>query len=153
MTVKPGDYMPKLVEYGIMKITAVCVVDGTSQSWFAEDDFQVIKPILTVEVRAELQTLENEFMLSELNVSFAWVILHGFTGYFQVAPNLRAQQKGTVTFSFRNPLNAKLTQSSIRYEGPGFTRCGTIPLKYAPSTNFHSPWFCSPNPISFVFNL
>jgi len=50
MTVKAEDYMPKLVEYGIMKITAMCSVDSTDQSWFEEDDFHVIKPVLNIEV-------------------------------------------------------------------------------------------------------
>jgi hypothetical protein len=50
MTVKPTDYMPRLVEYGIMKMTAVCSVEGTNQSWFEEDDFQDTKPVLKVEV-------------------------------------------------------------------------------------------------------
>ena len=51
MTVKPEDYMIKLVEYGIMKITAVCSVESTNQSWFEEDDFQIIKPVLKIEVK------------------------------------------------------------------------------------------------------
>lgn len=51
MSVQPDDYMDKLVEYGIMKIFALCVVDETHQAWCEEDDFQVVKPPMNIEVR------------------------------------------------------------------------------------------------------
>ena len=51
LTVTPDDYMDKLVEYGIMKIFAICHVDQTKQSWSEEDDFQVIKPVMNLEVK------------------------------------------------------------------------------------------------------
>lgn len=50
MTVQPEDYMDKLVEYGIMKIFAICAVDETHQAWCEEDDFQVDKPPMIIEV-------------------------------------------------------------------------------------------------------
>lgn len=50
MTVQPKDYMDKLVEYGIMKIFAICAVDETHQAWSEEDDFQVVKPPMNIEV-------------------------------------------------------------------------------------------------------
>lgn len=50
MTVQPEDYMDKLVEYGIMKIFAICAVDETHQAWCEEDDFQVDKPPMNIEV-------------------------------------------------------------------------------------------------------
>lgn len=50
MTVKYNEYYDKLVEYGIIKITAMAIVHETTQTWMGEDDFQVIKPILKVEV-------------------------------------------------------------------------------------------------------
>lgn len=40
MTVLPDEYMGKLVEYGIMKMFAICAVDETNQAWSEEDDFQ-----------------------------------------------------------------------------------------------------------------
>jgi transglutaminase 1 len=50
MVVQPEEYMDKLVEYGIMKIFAICAVDETNQAWSEEDDFQVVKPPLKIEV-------------------------------------------------------------------------------------------------------
>lgn len=50
MTVQPSDYMDKLVEYGIMKIFGICAVDETHQVWCEEDDFQVVKPPMKIEV-------------------------------------------------------------------------------------------------------
>jgi transglutaminase 1 len=55
MTVLPKEYMKKLVEYGIMKVSAICAVDETSQAWLAEDDFQIQKPCLNLEVNPELK--------------------------------------------------------------------------------------------------
>jgi len=50
LTVGPDEYMEKLVEYGIMKIFAICAVKETNQSWCEEDDFQVTKPKLNIAV-------------------------------------------------------------------------------------------------------
>lgn len=44
------DYLDKLVEYSIMKLNAIATVQETNQTWADEDDFQVIKPTITVEV-------------------------------------------------------------------------------------------------------
>lgn len=59
MTVRPEDYMDKLVEYGIMKIFAICAVDETHQAWCEEDDFQVVKPPMNIEVRNTNKYLRN----------------------------------------------------------------------------------------------
>ncbi|XP_021954113.1 hemocyte protein-glutamine gamma-glutamyltransferase [Folsomia candida] len=54
MTVLPDEYMGKLVEYGIMKMFAICAVDETNQAWSEEDDFQVVKPPLNIKVTSNL---------------------------------------------------------------------------------------------------
>ncbi|CAG7835561.1 unnamed protein product [Allacma fusca] len=55
MTVRPEEYMKRLVEYGIMKVSVICVVDETTQAWLAEDDFQIQKPCLQLDVKGELK--------------------------------------------------------------------------------------------------
>jgi transglutaminase 1 len=55
MTVRPEEYMKKLVEYGIMKVSVICAVDETTQAWLAEDDFQIQKPCLKLDVKSELK--------------------------------------------------------------------------------------------------
>jgi len=50
VTVSAAEYLPRLVEYGIMKISAICTVCDTNQTWADEDDFQVLKPSISVEV-------------------------------------------------------------------------------------------------------
>lgn len=44
------DYLDELVEYSIMKINAIATVQETNQTWADEDDFQVIKPTIKIEV-------------------------------------------------------------------------------------------------------
>lgn len=55
MTVQAKEYMDKLVEYGIMKIFAICLVDETHQAWSEEDDFEVRKPPLKMKVSEEVK--------------------------------------------------------------------------------------------------
>ncbi|CAB3369006.1 Hypothetical predicted protein [Cloeon dipterum] len=50
LEVTPTEYLPKLVEYGMMKIFAVATVLETKQTWAAEDDFQIVKPKISVKV-------------------------------------------------------------------------------------------------------
>lgn len=45
------DYLDKLVEYAMMKLYAIATVKETKQTWAEEDDFQVLKPPITVKVR------------------------------------------------------------------------------------------------------
>ncbi|CAD7077040.1 unnamed protein product [Hermetia illucens] len=54
MTVKPDEYLPGLVEYNNMKIYAICSVIETMQTWAGEDDFQIIKPPINVQIEAEV---------------------------------------------------------------------------------------------------
>ncbi|XP_011313528.1 hemocyte protein-glutamine gamma-glutamyltransferase-like [Fopius arisanus] len=45
------EYLDKLVEYANMKLYAIATVQETNQTWADEDDFQVIKPTIKVEVK------------------------------------------------------------------------------------------------------
>lgn len=48
LTVRPDDYLEKLVEYCILKIFAIARVEETRQTWAGEDDFQIITPNLEI---------------------------------------------------------------------------------------------------------
>ncbi|KAF5290675.1 hypothetical protein FQR65_LT01965 [Abscondita terminalis] len=50
LTVTADDYLNKLVEYCIMKIFAVATVNETNETWADEDDFQVIKPTIDIDL-------------------------------------------------------------------------------------------------------
>ncbi|KAJ8717662.1 hypothetical protein PYW07_005592 [Mythimna separata] len=52
--VKSDDYLPKLVEYCNMKISAMAIVDETKQSWADDDDFQVLKPNINIKFNEDL---------------------------------------------------------------------------------------------------
>ncbi|XP_028169712.1 hemocyte protein-glutamine gamma-glutamyltransferase-like, partial [Ostrinia furnacalis] len=52
--VTADDYLPKLVEYCNMKISAMAIVDETKQSWADDDDFQVLKPNITIKFNDDL---------------------------------------------------------------------------------------------------
>ena len=55
LTVYPADYNDLLVDYCIVKITAVVRVHETNQFWSEEDDFTLTKPTLKVEAVGTLQ--------------------------------------------------------------------------------------------------
>lgn len=48
--VSVDDYLDKLVDYSMLKIYAISTVKETQQTWAEEDDFQVEKPPLIIEV-------------------------------------------------------------------------------------------------------
>ncbi|XP_049876588.1 hemocyte protein-glutamine gamma-glutamyltransferase-like [Pectinophora gossypiella] len=52
--VNAEDYLPKLVEYCNMKISAMAIVDETKQSWADDDDFQVLKPNINIKFNEDL---------------------------------------------------------------------------------------------------
>lgn len=54
ITVRADDYLPKLVEYCNMKISAMAIVDETKQSWADDDDFQVLKPNISIKFNDDL---------------------------------------------------------------------------------------------------
>lgn len=51
MSVKPDEYLEKMVEYCNMKIYAIATVLETNETWGEEDDFQVLKPNLDIKVK------------------------------------------------------------------------------------------------------
>lgn len=59
ITVKPEEYMDKLVDYSMMKIYAIAVVKETRQTWTEEDDFAVEKPKLQLEVQGAARVGES----------------------------------------------------------------------------------------------
>jgi len=58
MTVSPAEYLNKLVDYAMVKISATGCVDETRQSWAEEDDFMVKKP--EMEVKIEQAAVVNQ---------------------------------------------------------------------------------------------
>ncbi|XP_038210952.1 hemocyte protein-glutamine gamma-glutamyltransferase-like [Zerene cesonia] len=48
------EYLPKLVEYCNIKISAMAIVDDTKQSWADDDDFQVLKPNIDIKFNEDL---------------------------------------------------------------------------------------------------
>ncbi|XP_053614168.1 hemocyte protein-glutamine gamma-glutamyltransferase-like [Plodia interpunctella] len=52
--VKSDDYLPKLVEYCNMKLSAMAIVEETKQSWADDDDFQILKPNINIKFNEDL---------------------------------------------------------------------------------------------------
>ncbi|XP_031346704.1 hemocyte protein-glutamine gamma-glutamyltransferase-like [Photinus pyralis] len=50
LEIRADDYLNKLVEYCIMKIYAIATVDETKETWADEDDFQVVKPTIQIQM-------------------------------------------------------------------------------------------------------
>ena len=57
------DYRDKIVDYGMVKIYALASVQETKQSWSEEDDFQLEKPKLDVQVRQSASRLRLHDLL------------------------------------------------------------------------------------------
>ncbi|GIY43593.1 hemocyte protein-glutamine gamma-glutamyltransferase [Caerostris extrusa] len=53
------DYFDKLVDYAMLKIYAISTVKETQQTWAEEDDFQVEKPSLKIEVEGILRVYRH----------------------------------------------------------------------------------------------
>lgn len=97
------EYRDKVVDYGMIKIYALASVAETKQTWSEEDDFQLEKPKLDVQVCRTMNSIQK-------NVR----------GAAQVG------QDCFVTFSFLNPLSVNLTECEFTFEGPGLVRPQTI---------------------------
>lgn len=50
LTIKYSEYWKKLIEHCLIKMYAICRVKETHQTWTEEDDFQVMKPSLDIQV-------------------------------------------------------------------------------------------------------
>lgn len=60
--VSVDDYLDKLVDYALMKIYAIATVKETQQTWAEEDDFQVDKPTLKIEVIMFINTHRDKYV-------------------------------------------------------------------------------------------
>ncbi|XP_063233133.1 hemocyte protein-glutamine gamma-glutamyltransferase-like [Bacillus rossius redtenbacheri] len=58
LIVDAGEYMDKLVEYCLIKIYAIATVEETNETWADEDDFDVQKPKLDIQVTKEITANE-----------------------------------------------------------------------------------------------
>ncbi|KAG7301253.1 hypothetical protein JYU34_014157 [Plutella xylostella] len=94
--VSPEEYLTRLVEYGNLKITAMAIVDETKQSWADDDDFAVLKPIISVK-------------------HFPPSCPPQFTD------ELLANQPATAVLSFMNPLDVPLTGCEFRVTSSGIS--------------------------------
>ncbi|KAI4471010.1 protein-glutamine gamma-glutamyltransferase [Holotrichia oblita] len=56
LRVTKDKYLSKLVEYSNMKVHAIASVEETSQIWADEDDFQVVKPSISIKIQDEVYT-------------------------------------------------------------------------------------------------
>lgn len=61
MAIAPVKYLDKLVEYGMVKLYAAVTVKETRQTWADEDDFQVIKPPIRIEVSSSCYSQLRSF--------------------------------------------------------------------------------------------
>merc|ERR1712071_419299 len=105
------EYRDKVVDYGMIKIYALASVAETKQTWSEEDDFQLEKPKLDVQVCRTMNSIQK-------NVR----------GAAQVG------QDCFVTFSFLNPLSVNLTECEFTFEGPGLVHrrpSNIVTLKWA----------------------
>ena len=59
MTVKPEDYLDKLVDMAIIKINAMVQVKETNQYHCESDDFRLLKPDLLVKVSIMLKYIRR----------------------------------------------------------------------------------------------
>lgn len=50
MRVTPEEYLPNLVDHGLVKVYALAKVEETKQIWSEEDDFYISKPKLTLKL-------------------------------------------------------------------------------------------------------
>ncbi|XP_047996689.1 hemocyte protein-glutamine gamma-glutamyltransferase-like [Leguminivora glycinivorella] len=66
--VTADDYLPKLIEYCNVKISAMALVDETKQCWADDDDFRVMKPTINIKFNDNLvKNQPVEAFLSFLN--------------------------------------------------------------------------------------
>ncbi|KAL4705624.1 hypothetical protein ACJJTC_002010 [Scirpophaga incertulas] len=105
ISVKAEEYLPKLVEYCNMKISAMAIVDETKQSWADDDDFQVLKPNIHVKFNEDLiigqpATAELSFA-NPLNQPLTQcefrLTSSGIAGRTLKAPTGDAEPKGLIT--------------------------------------------------------
>ena len=110
------DYRYKIVDYGMVKLFALSSVHETKQTWSEEDDFQLEKPKIDIQV----QWIFCVFIATQF---LELCILCQIRGTPQVG------QDCYVTFGFLNPLSTALSDCEFTFEGPGLVRPQTVKYK------------------------
>lgn len=98
-------------------------VQETKQSWSEEEDLQLEKPKLDVQVSC----------VSRRKTGVAWLALTCCcpftTDSLQIRGNPQVGQDCYVTFSFMNPLPVNLSECEFTYEGAGLIRPQTVKFR------------------------
>ena len=112
------DYRDKIVDYGMIKFYALASVMETKQCWSEEDDFQLEKPKIDVQVLGLHQQICycGQYLFNAID----------FNRFQQIRGSPQVGQDCFVTFSFMNPLSVSLTDCEFTFEGPGLVRPQTI---------------------------
>lgn len=101
-----------------MKIHCIATVKETNQTWADEDDFQVLKPTISVKVH--------------IDWIFIWLCRPSnvySTSAFQFEEEPLVGRESIVSLSFKNPLRRTLTQCQFNCAGPGLSRNQTIEFR------------------------
>ena len=119
------DYRDRILDYGIVKFYALASVLETKQCWSEEDDFQLEKPKLDVQV------LGSKFaILCSWHFIKRWLTYCGSCSFQQIRGTPQVGQDSFVTFSFMNPLSVSLTDCEFSFEGTGLVRPQTIKYRW-----------------------
>lgn len=76
--ISQNEYLEKLVDQSLIKIYALATVKETKQTWSEEDDFHLMKPRMSVQIRGSPRVGQ------ECNATFRFVIKNIICGsYFK----------------------------------------------------------------------
>ena len=125
MRVSWEEYRDKIVDYGMIKIYALASVQETKQTWSEEDDFQLEKPKLDVQVSRVPTCSSTGRRRKWLTLICCCPLAHPL----QIRGNPQVGQDCYVTFSFLNPLPVNLSECEFTFEGPGLVRAQTIKFR------------------------
>lgn len=75
MRVSWDEYRDKVVDYGMIKIYALASVAETKQTWSEEDDFQLEKPKLDVQVCRTMNSIQKN-VINNVPNSIRFFFLH-----------------------------------------------------------------------------
>lgn len=107
------DYRDKIVDYGHIKVYATASVHETKQLWSEENDFQLDKPKLDIQVK---RFSINLFFFSRISLCLLT----------KIRGNPQVGQECFATFSFANPISVTLTECEFTFEGAGLARPQTF---------------------------
>ena len=69
------EYRDKVVDYGMIKIYALASVAETKQTWSEEDDFQLEKPKLDVQVCRTMNSIQKNVIKKQPKPSAYYLLL------------------------------------------------------------------------------